>query len=480
MSMKLHYQPDDGFVGDVVPVNSEGDVCHLLYLKAPLPPLRDVAWHTSYAHIGSRNLVHWEQLAEVISPGEPGSVDADGCWAGSVFQHGGTYHLFYCSPPRPVCTVCLATSPDLLTWTKDPANLIMSADVTLGYEPGDWRDPFVFRHPEDGRFWMLMTARLAHGPSYWRGCTGLAVSDDLVTWEVRPPIWTGGAYHTQECQDLFFLGGHWYLVYSEYILARTTRYRFAQSLDGVWHTPAPDQLDGGWFYAAKTVEWNGRRLLFAWVPTRKGETDDGEWEWGGALGLPRELMALPDGRLACRCPVEVLNLFHPEETDLSTRVEALSGAWSAADGWAHAATDSFALARLPAPETAPCLLEVTMRPGDAREVGVAFRLSNDADKGYRAGIDTWGRRLVIRRIGWPRARREKLDDVLAECPFDWQPGNAITLRVVFDGEIVELWVNDTVSLAGRVYDYKEGALGLYADGGGCRFARCVVRSPISA
>ena len=27
MNMKLHYRPDDGFVGDVVPVDGEGDVC---------------------------------------------------------------------------------------------------------------------------------------------------------------------------------------------------------------------------------------------------------------------------------------------------------------------------------------------------------------------------------------------------------------------------------------------------------------------
>ena len=51
-----------------------------------------------------------------------------------------------------------ATSHDLRTWRKDP-DFRLIAPAAQGYEPHDWRDPFVFWNEAAGEYWMLLAAR---------------------------------------------------------------------------------------------------------------------------------------------------------------------------------------------------------------------------------------------------------------------------------------------------------------------------------
>ena len=92
--MSVFYKPADGFVGDVIPFYWDG-VYHAFYLKAPLPPLRDGAHHTPYAHLASRDLVHWEELPLAIEPGPPDAPDSVSCFTGAVIERDGTFYLFY-------------------------------------------------------------------------------------------------------------------------------------------------------------------------------------------------------------------------------------------------------------------------------------------------------------------------------------------------------------------------------------------------
>ena len=120
--MSVFYKPSDGFVGDVIPFYWDG-VYHAFYLKAPLPPLRDGAHHTPYAHVASRDLVHWEELPLAIEPGPPGSPDSVSCFTGSVIERDGAFYMFYTGFPgedKPQ-TVCLAKSSDLINWEQRPA-----------------------------------------------------------------------------------------------------------------------------------------------------------------------------------------------------------------------------------------------------------------------------------------------------------------------------------------------------------------------
>ena len=125
-----------------------------------------------------------------------------------------------------------ATSTDLVTWQKVPGDTFFAP--VDGYEPHDWRDPFVFWNEEAGEFWMLLAARLKDGPSRRRGCTALCTSTDLRTWRVAEPLYAPGLYFTHECPDLFRMGDWWYLLFSEFTerASRATAWRGPSPVPG--------------------------------------------------------------------------------------------------------------------------------------------------------------------------------------------------------------------------------------------------------
>jgi hypothetical protein len=110
--------------------------------------------------------------------------------------------------------VGLATSEDLLTWERQP--LVVEADPrwyekAAGHSRREeaWRDPWVFRDPGDGRFHMVVCARVNHGLADERGVLGHASSADLGTWEAGPPLSAPGEFSQLEVPQLLQVGGAW-------------------------------------------------------------------------------------------------------------------------------------------------------------------------------------------------------------------------------------------------------------------------------
>lgn len=180
---------------------------HLFYLRAPRdlgdPELRHRA--AGVGHAVSTDLRTWELLPDALTAGEPGAPDDLAIWTGCVVRPGpdAPWHMFYTGTTdvggELVQSTCLATSPDLLTWTRDPANPVLRADPrwyeVLGESwPGEnWRDPWVYRDPGGDGWHMLVTARARTGPDDDRGVIGAAWSPDLRTWRARPPRSAPGA-----------------------------------------------------------------------------------------------------------------------------------------------------------------------------------------------------------------------------------------------------------------------------------------------
>ena len=78
-----------------------------------------------------------------------------------------------------------------------------------------WRDPWVFKDP-DGHGWhMLLTAQAATGPDDDRGVIGHARSDDLITWDVQPPLSDPGTGSDQlEVPQVEVVDGRPVLIFS--------------------------------------------------------------------------------------------------------------------------------------------------------------------------------------------------------------------------------------------------------------------------
>lgn len=455
--MDVFYRPKDGYVGDVIPFYWEGQY-HAFYLKAPLPPARNGADGTPYAHVVSRDLIHWETWPLAIEPGPSGSPDEVSCFTGSVIERDGVFHLFYtgyAGRDKPQ-TVCRATSRDLRLWQKDPHNPIIEAD-TRWYESIDWRDPFPFWNDEAGEYWMLLAAREKEGPDNRRGCIALLTSPDLEGWTVQPPFWSPRLYYTHECPDLFRWGDQWVLVYSTFSERHITHFRLSDSLSGPWRAPLNDSFDGRAFYAAKTASDGQRRFVFGWNPTREGESDSGPWQWAGRM-VVHEL----NHDLSVR-PVPALIKRFARSQDI--QFEPVLGEWiSSDDAFSSPSSDGFTAARLgDLPDTALLSCTITCHE-DTRACGLLLRLDPKLERYYQLRWEPGQHRLVMDR--WPRPGDEPF---MLERPLG--PAEGLTLSVFVEDSLIVVYANEKIALSSRMYDHPQGAWGLFVSEGQATFSQ---------
>ncbi len=466
--MSVFYKPTDGFVGDVIPFYWDG-VYHAFYLKAPLPPLRDGAHHTPYAHLASRDLVCWEELPLAIEPGGAGDPDSVSCFTGSVIERDGRFYMFYTGfmgegEPQ---TVCLATSDDLVHWEKDPRNPIIEADTRF-YEAIDWRDPFPFWNEDAGEYWMLLAAREKAGPDNRRGCIALMTSPDLETWEVQPPFWAPRLYYTHECPDLFRWGDYWALVYSTFSERNITHYRLSKSLSGPWLAPENDAFDGRAFYAAKTAGDGERRFVFGWNPTREGDCDAGAWQWAGSM-VVHELRDLTADGFTLASPRAQDDLFSGTR-DL--RFQARIGDWRTDSSiYAAEAVDGFAACTMgEMPGAALIAARISAQPG-TRGCGLLLRCDDALERYYQIRWEPGRARVVIDR--WPRPGDEPY---MLERALPGAVGDQLRLKIFVEGTVLVVYVNDAVALNCRMYNHASGRLGLFVSEGGAAFEDVSMRA----
>jgi len=173
-----------------------GTQFHLFFLQAPRSLGEQIKRHrhATVGHAISTDLREWQVLPDALAPGPAGSWDDGSTWTGSTLNHEGLWYTFYTGvskAQRDVQRVGLATSPDLLSWTRHPANPLIELDPRW-YEELDhdvwrdqaWRDPWVFPDSGGAGFHALLTARAVSGAPDARGVIGHAWSANLVDWEV--------------------------------------------------------------------------------------------------------------------------------------------------------------------------------------------------------------------------------------------------------------------------------------------------------
>jgi beta-fructofuranosidase len=461
--MAIFYRPEDGVAADFIPFYWAG-AYHLFYLKDYRNPER-YGEGTPWWHLVTRNFVHFEDWGEALPRGADGAQDL-WVFTGSVIERDGTFDIYYTGhnshlreQGKPVQAIMRATSSDLRTWTKDESFRFFAPSE--GYEPDDWRDPFVFWNEARGEYWMLLAARKSTGPSRHRGVTALASSLDLSAWETREPFWAPDEYITHECPDLFHIGDWWYLVYSTFSDRFVTHYRMSHSLAGPWLAPPNDTFDGRAYYAAKTAGNEKRRFIFGWLPSREAENDDGPWQWGGEL-VVHEILQAPDGTLAVRAPRPVLASF---TSLVASSPVPLLGAWKMLGNifTAPAVGRFSALAYGAMPDE--CLIEMTLRyqPGTLG-CGVLLRAADDLERYYMVRLEPANRRLVIDR--WPRPGDQAF---MLERPLATRPGLPVTLRLLVSGSNLVVYADETVALSCRLYDHRQGNLDLFVTEGEATF-----------
>lgn len=463
MSQRVFFQPTDGgWVGDVIPFQHDGEFWLFYLHELRADPKPGTPWHL----VTTKDLTQFVDHGVSLPHGTADEADFN-AYTGSVVRgDDGVHHLFYTGQnPRelgadglPLQLVMHAASRDgMKTWAK-LRHLTFGAPE--GYESADWRDPFVFKDPE-GLWRMLVAGRHEHGPERRRGTIAQLVSSDLLHWKEAQPFWDPRRYIMHECPDVFQWGDWWYLVYSEFSESFTTRYRMATSPDGPWTVPNLDTIDGRAFYASKSAERDGRRFFFGWIASKEGASDDGAWQWAGTLSI-LEARQNEDGTLAFGFADELVESFW-DDVPVSFEVPLPAGL-DAPDGYAALMSDE----KLPEQFYA----KATFRAGaGTSEFGLLLRASDDGDESYVVRLEPKRGRLVFDR--WPRQSTGPGQwEISGDVPFGIElerpchlPPGEHTLEVIVDADLCVAVVDRKVALSTRIYDRKEGRLGVFVGEG---------------
>jgi len=464
--MRYYLRLPDGTVGDPQPFFWNG-IYHLFYMFCH----EGTANGSPMAHAVSTDLVHWEILPHALDPGPYGSPDYAGIASGSVIEKDGTFHFFYTGrnigpQGQFAYTICHALSRDLIGWEKDPANPILKLDdrwyaTILG---NDWRDPCVCYHPDEKKYWMLITT-MAREPAWTprRGCLGQAVSEDLNRWEVRPPLWTVHDEKVLECMHPVTMSGRTFLVYS----CDGVEYKILRGPDntGPWETPAQRRLDGGDFYAPGVFEVpspsdpsNPRYILAGWIK--------GRLSWGGILALPRELFVRSDGTLGMKVVPEAIKEFNQLQFDSLVPVSQSLGEISR-DALGITLEDRNGMAAVLFPDAGPDgMLEMDILPETPNvTAGIFLRCQNTlTGPGYTLSLESEPGRLAFRR--WEHWCDKS---PIHELALPVKLLEKMHLRIFLTRTVMEAFVNDERSISGRLYDSDQGQMGIFVKAGKARF-----------
>lgn len=466
---KIFYKPNDAWAADVIPFFKDG-VFHIFYLKDWRDP-KSFGEGTPWYKITTTDFVNFNDHGEMLSRGASNEQDQY-VFTGCVIESDGKYHIFYTGHNHqfysnadekiPGQAIMHAVSDDLEAWTKIPDDTFIA--LSDEYEVHDWRDPFVFYDKDKGEYVMILAARKKGVHKLLSGCTAMCVSKDLKNWELREPFWEPHLYYTHECPDLFNIGDWWYQVFSEFSDCHVTRYRMAKSINGPWLLPRDDMFDGRAYYAAKTISDGDKRYIIGWNPTKEGNSDKGLWQWGGSL-VVHEIYQNNDGTLGVKIPEAVDNAF---ANPVEIAFHELNGN--------KLYKSPVSLSKISGTQIMVCdndlpdvyKLEATVKfAGDSTKFGILLNYSVDEDGGYVYLFDPYKQKVNFEY--WPNFPQYRYNGKTCERPFTFEPNIEYKLKIIVEGGICLLYLDDKIALGARMYERTSGKIALLVCDGDVEF-----------
>ncbi|KAL0840865.1 hypothetical protein ABMA28_014669 [Loxostege sticticalis] len=296
---RLHYHviPPVGWMNDPNGFSFYKGEYHLFYQFYPY----ESAWGPMHwGHVSSPNLVDWKELPTALIPEE------EMCFSGSAIEHEDELVLMYTgrldadTHPYFNETQFLAFSSDGIDFTKYEGNPVLPAAPNLA---PDFRDPKIWKHEDH---WYSVIGSKSDDE---RGNVLLYRSPDMKSWEFLSVIGEsrGNMGYMWECPDFFQLDGRFILLVSpQGMEPEGDRYKNVHqtgviignfSYETFEFVPEVEfqELDYGHdFYAAQTMEKDGRRYLVAWFSMWDVPYPEAQDGWVGTLTLIRELSLIGD------------------------------------------------------------------------------------------------------------------------------------------------------------------------------------------
>jgi beta-fructofuranosidase len=418
---RYHFLPPHNWLNDPNGLIYWKGRYHLFYQHNPY----DAFWGSMHwGHAVSDDLVHWRHRPIALAP-TPGMADGDHVFSGCAVNDNGKPTLLYTGVAGQVQLPCLATAVDdsLDSWEKYPHAVIAKppeGDV-LGF-----RDHTVWCE-SDG--WHMGVGCGLRGVG---GFVAHYRSDDLRHWVYLGSLCSGNINETGEmweCPDFIQLGDKHVLVISPIPLGKAIYsvgvYDGGRFIPTEWQT-----LDsGGAFYAPQSMlDAQNRRLMWGWLWETRPEAMFRDAGWAGVMSLPRVLSLGQEGGLY-QSPAPELSFLR--QVNLAEQISQLRG---------------------------DCLELIATFDGEDLSCGLKVRLSPDNSEQTLISYDCVTRILSIDR------KNSSLEDAVARdihtTPLKLLPGEPLKLHIFLDCSVVEVFANDHVAMATRIYPTRSDSLGV--------------------
>lgn len=459
---QLYYQYPGTWFGDCMPYG-KGEEFYLFHQRDnrnPCPFGEPFGWDLAT----TSDFVHYRDMGTAIPRGTDEEQDQF-IYAGSIFEGEGQYHAFYTGynreyPKQGKASQVLmhAVSDDLVHWTKTQDKLTFTPQE--GYDPDDWRDPFVLWDEDKQQYMLILGARLAGPKTVQSGRTVKFTSKDLKNWKFEGDFWAPGLFVMHEMVDLFKIGDWWYHVVTEYSDRSKMIYRMSKSIDGPWIAPKDDAFDGRAYYAGRTFCLNGHRILFGWVATKEDCDDRKNYEWAGTF-VPHEVYQREDGTLGVKVPDTVWEAFVNREKVEDFVLESPAGRTER-------------VLKKHCGELFSVEADVTFSEG-THAFGIRVYDDVQTEQSYQFIFHcNEDRYLCEKNPNWPWYSYLSQG---SERPITLEPGQKYHIRLIVDDTIGTIYVNG-VALNARLYTKPGDALGIFASEGTIQVENCSISTEL--
>ena len=408
-----------------------------------------------------------------------------------VFQKDGHWFMLYTALSQRglMQTTGLATSPDLIHWTKSKTNPVIKADprwyeaVQKGNYRVDWRDPHVV--VKDGVCHGFICARQNQGLLNRRGCAGYFTSKNGHHWQVKPPACTPSNCFDWECPSVFEADGRFYMVAIAGGPGRQV-YRVAERIEGPYRRMADDTLLPSGNFSVRPCVWRGKLHLFHW---QRGLRDWGANGGGGyaMLASPKAANVVPDGALSVES-FDWSSLYRSRRKEIGARTPAAPscGTWRWSRGLLRASRmngPAIWLTQRDHEDFILCADLALNEKNPAKEFGLVFRADTMGDQGMYATVIPG--RFSAELVKYVYNRRRGPDSlwrgrsVEQTCHVAPVADRKYRLRVIVFGPSIEFNINGRLVLARMNLPRRNGRAGLFIEDGEAVFSDISIQ-PLSA
>lgn len=464
----IHFEAEDGFVGDPLPLYHDG-VYHIYYNKIykseklDKPQDKDIC--VGWGHISTKDWIHftehpdafknWIRWCDISSLTIPVN-------SGCVFFGEGKFHAYFAGVDEEGNGLIRhAVSDDGIAFGESEVAFSHPGkwyEDKPGY-PFGWRDPIVAYDEEKELYHMLFQASIKDTPenreiACYPSVIGHAVSKDLYRWTCLEPLSLQGAGATLECPDLFRDGDKWILGY----YWQDTRFRWSYTMDGPWNRCAVMSPDHYGLQAARQMYDGKDRYLLGWIPNK--ECYCSEENKHMHLAFPRILRIAEDGTPQTMFAPALWKLFStPVPLDKWRCQRSANAMWTQTDGgWAFDVSEGGSIVYHPnIPEKYAMRFTLTMNSpyglvnlilGAHHKDGTGL-----TDTGYMIIWDSAAQMLRLRhQYLW-----DQTIDIMA-IHYNFQPGVPVDMEILVHNGILEVSIDHTQTMIGRMPDYVPGGI----------------------